>query len=59
MKVVIEAIIDLGDSYIDTDSLEELIWAKSTVENSVSIRVGDDVCDDFPIRVVSFGAFYD
>jgi hypothetical protein len=59
MKVKIEAIIDLGDSYIDEGSPEEVIWARSTVENSVSIRVGDDVCDDFPIRVVSFGAFYD
>jgi hypothetical protein len=59
MKVVIEAIIDLGDSYIDETEAEEVRWARSTVLNSVSIRVGDGVCDDFPIQITYCGGFYD
>jgi hypothetical protein len=59
MKVVIEAIIDLGDSYIDETEAEEVRWARSTVLNSVSIRVGDGVCDGFPIQITYCGGFYD
>jgi|TARA_R110000772_G_scaffold193433_1_gene304328 hypothetical protein len=59
MKVKIEAIIDLGDDYIDSNCIDEVRWARRTVENSVSIRVGEDVCDDFPIAITYCGGFYD
>jgi hypothetical protein len=59
MKVKIEAIIDLGDDFVDIKNPAEVSWAEAVVQGCSSVRVGDDVADDFPIRVVGFGVFYD
>jgi hypothetical protein len=52
MKVKIEAIIDLGDNYIDPNLIDELRCVFSN-------WVGEDVCDDFPITITYCGGFYD
>ena len=62
MKVKIEAIIDLGESFCDALCPEEVQWARRCVEETNTIFLADgDGCnmDYFPIEITYCGSFYD
>lgn len=62
MKVKIEAVIDLGDDFIDENCPDEVRWARKCVEDSIQIRVSDGTgctLDDYPLEITYCESFYE